>query len=215
MNRTEVKLDTELKVIKEEEIKHLLEPGEFGAILEWMVTDKDGKITAHGEKKSESFVQQFLQLLFVKFAISPAGAPISMRDTSNTLRNVFDSGYTFDVSGGATVVTYGIIIGTGAAGPTISDFAIQVIIPHATMGYSAMTFGAPAADATVSQITLTRNFANNSGGPITVREIALYCRAYYSAAIGYFMLIRDVIAGGIIVPNGQTLTVNYRPQAAC
>ena len=30
----------------------------------------------------------------------------------------------------------------------------------------------------------------------------------------YFLIIRDVISGGIDVPNGQTLTVNYREQAA-
>ncbi|GAJ04001.1 unnamed protein product, partial [marine sediment metagenome] len=29
----------------------------------------------------------------------------------------------------------------------------------------------------------------------------------------YFMIIRDVIDDGINVPDGQTLTVNYREQA--
>jgi len=210
---TEIKAIPKLDVIKEEEIPHILEPGEVGAILELIVSNKDGKVTEQRVLKSKSFVQQFLQLLFVKFAISPTVAPISIRDTGNTLRAVYDTTYTFDTAAGVTVVTYGIIIGTGVVAPTISDYAIGIIIPHATMNYSACTYGAPAADATTSQFTITRNFANVSGGPVTVNEIALYCRAYYTAAIGYFMLIRDVIAGGIAVPNGQTLTVNYRLQA--
>ena len=82
------------------------------------------------------------------------------------------------------------------------------------MNYSAVTFGTPAADATTSQITITRNFANVSAGSVVVNEIALYCCAYDTGAtLRYFCIIRDVIAGGITVPNGQTLTVNYRPQA--
>lgn len=214
----QVKLKPELKIIREEEIPHLLIPSEMGAVLELIVRDKDGKVTDHRIVRSKSFVQQFLQLLFVRMAVSPDSAPISIRDIINTPRNVFcryvgPDDNLLDVTAAATVVTNGIIIGTGSTAPTISDYQIGTIIPHATMNYSAMTFGAPAADATTSQITLTRNFANVSGASVTVNEIALYCKAWYASAFGNFMLIRDVIAGGIAVPNGQTLTVNYREQA--
>ncbi|GAI66501.1 unnamed protein product, partial [marine sediment metagenome] len=53
-----------------------------------------------------------------------------------------------------------------------------------------------------------------NGGAITVNEIALYVKGYKYNVTYYFMIIRDVIAGGIAVPAGQTLTVNYREQAA-
>lgn len=210
----------ELKVIKENEIHHLLEPGEFGAVLELIVSDpKTGKITEHRVMKSKSFVQQLLQLLYAKMALSPVSAPVAnVRDTTNNLRSVVNAyqsaaGLTFDVNAAITVITYGIVIGTGALAPTISDFQLGTPIAHATMNHSAMTFGTPAADATTSQVTLTRNFTNVSGAPVTVNEIALYCRATDSGgAIRYFMVIRDVIAGGMAVPNGQTLTANYRPQ---
>ncbi|GAH71984.1 unnamed protein product, partial [marine sediment metagenome] len=71
-----------------------------------------------------------------------------------------------------------------------------------------------ASDASVSQFTITRNFSNAAvGGDITVNEIGLYVKGYDTEDdTYYFMIIRDVIAGGIAVPDGQTLTVNYREQ---
>ena len=218
---TQIKLKPELKVIKEEEIKHLLEPGELGVVLELTVTDpKTGKVTEHRVMKSKSFVQQFLQLLFAKMIISTSVNTISIRDTSNILRSVWlhggsDTITPLDCNAGATVVLYGIVVGTNNTAPTITDFALLTPIAHGVAGgqmqYSAMTFGAPGADATTSQITLTRNFTANVGG-ITVNEIGLYVRGW-DGTVKYFMTIRDVIAGGIAVPNGQTLTVNYREQA--
>lgn len=208
---TKIGLSKDLKVIKDEEIKHLLEPGELGAILEWTVFDpKTGKVTEHRVMKSKSYVQQFLQLLYMKMAVLIPAITISIRDTSNALKNVSCAVYEFDVLAGATSVLYGIIIGTGTSAPLINNYKIETIIPHATMNYGAVTFGLPTADETTSQFTVTRNFSNVSGFSVTVNEIALYCRALNSTT--YFMIIRDV-TGGIVVPNGQTLTVNYRPQA--
>ena len=158
-------------------------------------------------------------------AMSPVNSPVAnVRDTTNNLRSIYGAqiaaggaNVTFDVLAAAATSTFGVVVGTGAVAPTISDYQLGAQIAHGVgvgqLQYSAVTFGAPASDATTSQVTITRNFANASGGAITVNEIGLYCRAYYSSAIGYFMIIRDVIAGGISVPNGQTLTVNYRPQA--
>jgi len=81
-----------------------------------------------------------------------------------------------------------------------------------------VAYGLPASDATTSSFTITRNFANASGNPITVSEIGLYIKAQEGRFDGsarqtrIFMTIRDVLAGGIAVPNGETLTVNYRFQ---
>jgi len=218
--RTEIGLKHDLKVIKPEEIKHLLEPGELGVVLELTVTDpKTGKVTEHRVMKSKSFVQQFLQLLFAKMICSTSLSTVSIRDTGNVLRNVylFDRGtalYSLDCNGLATVVTHGIIVGTNNTAPIITHYALLTPIAHGVAGgqmqYSAMTFGAPGADATTSQVTLTRNFTANAGG-ITVNEIGLYVRGW-DGADRYFMTIRDANFGGIVVPAGQTLTVNYREQ---
>ena len=212
----QVKAKPELKVIKEEEIPHLLIPGEVGAILELIVRDKRGKITEKRVLKSESFVRQFLELLWIQTNQIGPTTPYSMRNTANVLKSVYNYFSSFRCDAGSGIVTHGIIVGTGTLAPTINDYALQTPIAHGTaasqLQYSAVTFGAPASDATTSQFTITRNFANGSGAAITVNEIALYVRGY-DGADQYFMVIRDVISGGIAVPNGQTLTVNYREQA--
>ena len=212
---TQVKLKPELKVIKEEEIPHLLIPGEVGAVLELTVRDKDGKVTDHRIMRSKSFVRQFLELLWVKFNDLPESVIFNVRDITNTLRDLENYYITFRCDGAAGAVTTGIIVGTGATAPTINDYKIETIIPHGAaagqLSYSDTVIAAAASDATTSQVTITRNFANASGGAITVNEIALYVQGWDGVA-RYFMTIRDVIAGGIAVPNGQTLTVNYREQ---
>jgi len=220
MPKAQIKLKPELKIIRKEEIPHLLIPGEVGAILELTVKDKDGKVTDHRVMRSRSFVRQFLELLWIQTYQIPEVAPYNMRDTANALQDICESAYTFACDGGIGVVTHGIIVGTGTTAPTIDDYVIETIIDHdaapPTVGdlqYGAVTFGAPSSDATTSQFTITRNFANASGGAITVNEVALYVEAFLYNTTYYFMIIRDVIAGGIAVPDGQTLTVNYREQA--
>jgi len=220
MPKAQIKLKPKLAVIKEEKIHHLLVPGEVGAILELTVKDKDGKVTDHRVMRSKSFVRQFLELLWIQTYQIPEVAPYSVRDTANALQDICESAYTFAANGGIGVVTHGIIVGEGTTAPTIDDYHIETLIDHdaapptaGDLQYGAVTFGAPASDATTSQFTITRNFANASGGAITVNEVALYVKAYLYNLSYYFMTIRDVIGGGIAVPDGQTLTVNYRLQA--
>lgn len=214
------------KVVTTDAINKQFLPGEIGAVLDWQVRDSDGKIVSSHIRKSESYVRQFLDLLLLKFSdVNMLGLPVL--DTSDATLYLPNSPEIFYSDALANNQLYGIIVGTGNTAPDISDNHIETIIAHGVgagqMSYGAVTFGAPASDATTSQFTITRNFANGSGGAITVNEIALYVKAVWSdpiisfqTAIGrvaYFMVLRDVIAGGIAVANGQTLTVNYRPQA--
>ncbi|MDD5510608.1 MAG: hypothetical protein PHI12_07360 [Dehalococcoidales bacterium] len=223
MPNAELNTKPTLKTINPEYIPHVLEEGELGCSIEWAVTDpKTKRVSQHVVKRSESYVRQFLDLLYAQMRISQQSDKQSIRDTGNTLRDVFtltdsSGGITFDVLAGAGVVTFGIVVGTGVVAPTINDYALGTPIAHGVgagqLQYSAITFGAPSSDATTSQLTITRNFANGSGGDITITEVGLYCRANDGVAARYFCIIRDVIGAGILVPNGSTLTINYRPQA--
>ena len=216
----EVKAKSALKVIEAEKVKTLLLPGEVGATIELIVTDKNGKITDHrGPMRSRSFVRQFLELLWVQtLQVNELLPTVSVRDTSNTLRDLGESGFTFACDALAGIVTKGVMVGTGNTAPTINDYVVETPIAHGVgagqLQYGAVTYGAPASDATTSRFTITRNFANASGGAITVFEVALYSEGFLFNTHFYFMTIRDVLVGGIAVPNGQTLTVNYQPQAA-
>ena len=61
----EVKANIKLDVIKGDEIPHLLERGEFGAVVELIVKDGNGKITEKRIFKSQSYVRQFLEIYYV------------------------------------------------------------------------------------------------------------------------------------------------------
>ena len=96
---------------------------------------------------------------------------------------------------------------------------METLIVHGVgvgqLQYSDMAIAQPAINLAVSQVTVTRDFANASGGAVTVNEVGFAITGYEATlTTRYFLVIRDVIAGGISVPNGDTLTVNYRIQAS-
>ena len=209
------------KVMSVEEITSLMKEGELGAMLDFTVIDKDGKIISNVTKKAESYVQQFLQLMLINMLptyVNGFVVPGTFLNTSGAGTNPVRDGSIFNVAAASNDPTYGIVVGIGTTAVTITDYALETPIAHGTgsgqLQYGGVSFGAPSANITTSQLTITRNFANNSGGSITVNEIALYCQCNTYGGLCRYMIIRDVIAGGIVVANGQTLTVNYRPQAA-
>jgi len=222
-------MDAKVKATKKVEIEkpdcELFLPGEVGAVLELTVKRKDGSVREHRVLKSKSYVRQFLELLLVQMNMVSEVHPMSIRDTGNNVREVAFSSYTFGCNAPIGDDIYGLVVGSGITAPTIDDHALETQIAHGTgagqIQYGDVAFGLPTATGSVSHFTLTRDFSNASGNTITVNEIALYVRAmgsqpgnYYSRdSIWVFMTIRDVIAGGIDVLNGETLTVNYRQQA--
>ena len=220
MRQPEVRLKPKLEIVKPD--KELLMPGELGATVELTVSDsRTGKVTEHrGPMRSESFVRQFLELLWMQMYPIGMLTEYQLRDTGNNLRQIATTSYMFAANAGIGVITFGIVGGTGNTPPTVNDYALQTPILHDSspptagrMQYGAVTYGAPSSDTTTSQFTITRNLANASGGSVTVNEIGVYVEASVYSTIYYFLTIRDVIGGGIAVPNGQTLTINYRPQA--
>ena len=218
--KVNAKLD--VKVIKEGEMLTALLPGEFGAILELIVTDKEGNITEKRVMKSESFVRQFMELLYITVTSPYTDNTYPVRDTGNAVRNCrknVGSSYTpFRCDAGAGVITNGIVVGTGVVAPTINDYALGTKINHGIgagqLQYSNMAIAYPAINGFISQLTLTRDFSNGPAGAVTVNEIGIYVQFRdATATTRYFMVIRDTIVGGIAVPAGVTLTINYRIQA--
>jgi len=213
--QAEISTKTSAKVFRDEEIPHILEPGEVGAVLELEVRDKDGNVTNQKRMKSESFVRGFLELLYIHMNMIGQFVGYEVRDTEDTMRTLRASPLTFRCDGGVGELDYGIRVGLGSTDPHIDDYQLETPCGEGTgadeFQHGAVSFGAPASDGTVAQFTITRNFANDSGASINVEEVGLYTLSS-DGSDRYIMCIRDVIAGGILVPPGQTLTVNYRVQ---
>jgi hypothetical protein len=224
--KPEIVSDLSVRILAPE--KTILLPGEVGATIEWVVSDtKTGQISQHQPpKRAESFTKAFFQLLYMQMAHLHVRLGTVVRCTDGLDYMVYSTGDFLNSNAALNIDTAGVVVGSGSTPPTISDSALGMKIVHGTgsgqLQYGAVAFGAPASDSTTSQFTVTRNFANASGSSVTVNEIGLYVTQYshvqYPAHGQYpftvvCMVLRDVIGGGIAVPNGQTLTVNYRPQA--
>ena len=216
------------EIIRPNDVKTLLGEGELGCMLDWRVWNpKTNEILEEHTQKSESFVQQFLQLLMVEFIkpfIGVGNLLPQVRDITNTLRYCQwssmqnQSSINLSVFANAGTTNQGIVCGTGNTAPAITDYALQTPIANGAgagqLQYGGTSYALPGTDGvSTSQLTITRSFTSNAGG-ITVNEIGLYCYSKDTAGQDRnFMIIHDVIAGGIAVPAGQTLTINYRPQA--
>ena len=142
--RAEIGTNVGLEIVEKKNIVTLLKPGELGARLDFKVWNPlTGKILRQDSRKSESFVQQFLQMLYIQMSLLNAAAAMSVRDTGNTLRNVYWYGVNgsgtmhLDVLDAAADANYGIVVGTGNTAPTISDYKLQTLIAHG-VGAGAM-----------------------------------------------------------------------------
>lgn len=211
------KLSSELllKVEKITPVRLRVPLGELGAVVRLAVRDtKTGKVEFEKEFVSHSFVKQFLQYLWLHFEgqTSSSWASASMKDTAGaSWTHAFVHYENLKVNAPVNNDLFGIQTGLSNAVPTITDFRLASKISHGiglnNLQYGAVAFGAPSDDGVTSQFTVTRDFANASGNPITVEEIGLV-----TSRDKYYLLIRDT-TGAIVVPNGKTLTVNYQIEA--
>lgn len=164
---------------------------------------------------SKSFVQQFAQ-----FMLSCWGATTvaNVRDITNTLRTIRAPGTAAEnwqtVHALAGVVDRGIRVGTDGTAPAISDYVLLGPIAHGNAAgelehllsiEDAVVVAAPSAS-----FKARRTFNNNSGGVITVKEWAIYCRSYYTpASPGTWCLVRDADLVGDAIPDGGAYQVGY------
>jgi len=180
--------------------------------IEALVKDKKGKVLKRLERKAHSFVGNFIRCLAVQFVSGKE----AITDVGGNAVNPYANQYSLKAGAGSGNDDFGIQAGTGTNAVSINDTALQTKIAHGTgsgqLQYGAVTFGATACDASKCECTITRDFANGSGGDITVNELGLVLQMY-DGGNKNILVARDVVSGGIAVANGQTLTVNYKIRA--
>jgi len=194
--------------------------------IELEVRDKNGKLIEFRRQKSDSFVKGLIGLLRGIFRCVAGSAmtdePIT--ELGGASKNFFSQSY--GTPGGfgrahacnapAGNAAYGLIVGTGTTPVTMTDVALATKIAHGSgsgqLNYGAHTVDASVIDSTTAKFNFVRTFSNASGAAITVNEIGIYLSALDSAeAQWYICIARDIISGGVSVPNGSTLTVRYIP----
>lgn len=177
---------------------------------EVIVRDKNGKVIHRERRVSRSWLENYNHMMFGAFI----SENVTVTDLDGSPVEVPGPGYySFWCKGGANVDYQGVVIGTDDTAVTISDYKLGTQIAHGggagEMQYLATVIPSPTVDATSSFYTLTRQFIDQSGSSITVREIGIYGRAG-SIYIGY---ARDVLGTPAVVPDGGGLTVIYTVKA--
>lgn len=112
-----------------------------------------------------------------------------------------------------TTTSVGTIIGTDNTAEDITDYDLNAAIAHGSGG-GQMLHAASVhssgwnAGSSYYWVNYNREFQNDSGGSITVNEMAL--RRFTNTLASYvFVMSRDLISGGQAVADGETLAVDY------
>lgn len=187
---------------------HLPSPELVGFFLEVGAWDKAGRLYHQQRQRSRSPVQAFLKGLLAHMG----EIGVTTTDTGGTPRGVTAHSLNFTIKGALGVDGYGIVIGTDNTVVDITDTKLVAQIMHGS-GAGQMIHNAVATDTiiTISDPDATfdawRNFNNNSGASITVRETGMYC-GFYAAGSFNFCIVRDVPTQ-IVVPDGGGCYVKY------
>lgn len=105
-------------------------------------------------------------------------------------------------------------LGTDSTAVNIDDRVLGNQIGTGTgdrqLTMSTVSVSLPAVGLSTSEITISRDFTNNSGADISFSEVGLFMLTKYDSFDGKFgLMARDVIAA-VTIPNGKTVTVSYR-----
>lgn len=186
---------------------HLPPPILIGLNLEIGAWDAKGKLFHQERVLSRSPVKQLLQTLLAQFKIS-IGAYV--KDTSGTLRSLTTSPIQVVSNAGETL--WGLVLGTNNTPVDMLDYKLVAQILEGSgagqLLHQACQFD---DDVTVADPDCTfdmwRNFNNNSGASITVKETAVYAKV----STYYFCIVRDVPTE-IVVPDGGGCYIRYTPK---
>lgn len=184
------------------------------------VTKQDGSVKYDsGLKPSHSYVLQFLRLLYGFYGGTwiLSNVTATAKDVDGNTSNITELGKHCHDMGRVDAPqgdsTYGIVVGlnTGTTAEDNANYVLDTQVAHGVgagqLNHQAVTFVAPVVDGANVDFDISRPLVNESGGPITIDEIGLYCKCTL-AATKYFCLIRDVTAP-TVVADTETLTVVY------
>jgi predicted RNA methylase len=148
---------------------------------------------------------------------------MSQYQTLNTVKDIANSDEYFpDIGASARVHavdasvgddSYGIIAGTGTTAVTIDDYKIETKIAQGT-GTGQLSYGAVTLsitnDGTDQIVEIQRQVINNSGGTITIKELALY--AWRASPSNIFCIMRSDEDQAIA--DGETFNLRMRAKFA-
>ncbi|NVM22097.1 MAG: hypothetical protein HWN68_10005 [Desulfobacterales bacterium] len=210
--------------------KRLEKEGSVLLDIEYVVRDKDGNEVSRKQEYGDSFVANFIKILFcacMKHHAPDTGSVVTLTDTSNTVRTgsviwaAYNATGTYKCNALSGNDDYGLLVGTGITPTDINDYALDTKIEEGT-GAGQMEYGNHSIvnsthdGSSYSYAGITRTVANNSGGSIVVAEVGLVCYMDWDSSTDRcFLLIREVLGTAVTVLDTQTLTATVRIKCYC
>jgi hypothetical protein len=103
----------------------------------------------------------------------------------------------------ATAGTCGIQFGTGTTAAAYADYAIQTAVSQ-TGGSTPIAASSSAASSGANTWTITATWNNNTGGSVTVSELAWYCQTSAGVATNkVYCLTHDEFTGTAVSNGGS------------
>jgi hypothetical protein len=119
-----------------------------------------------------------------------------------------------DYIAAAEVATYGIVVGSADTAESFDSYFLGTQIAHGT-GAGQLYYNAQEAaiytydsENKKAKVRHSRLFENNSGGSITIKEVA-FCHKYYKPSAVNYMTIRDLLQTPVVLSDGQSVRFYY------
>ena len=128
----------------------------------------------------------------------------------NTTGGYMNANYSYIQLDATLGETNGIYFGTGTTPPSPGDYVVETPIGNGTsagqLNYYQMTaIQGVNVSGNTSSFVLQRIAVNNSGVDITINEVGIYGKL---SDPGYvYLFFRDIISGGLLVPDTSTVTI--------
>ena len=206
------------------------------AFLEFEVRDRNGKLITRKKQRAHSWVRNLYNLMVCQAAAvaGDSAVGLSLVDTGGAIRSDNTTqpasgeassgsgnrriyvGLGYGLYAGAGVDTFGLVVGTGSDPESFDDYALGTKIASGNLAgqlaYSVTDDPVVSTVGTTKRIQWIRYFNNNSGGAITVNEVGMYTKGCISSYSINYMLCRDLVSGGVEVPDTGQLKVTYTIQ---
>lgn len=167
-----------------------------------IVHTKDGRtFKKYPWKNANSLIKAFIQILMIQMS----QAAQTIKDTAGNSASHSVSAQALAVIAAINFTDRGIVIGTGTTPVTMTDWKLETQV-IANVAHAAEIIALENPNAATWRINVSRIFTNNTGGVLSIKEVALYSD---DTGLGYTSCI-DRTLYAVDVPNTYPITFQYR-----
>lgn len=187
----------------------------FSLRLEIEVIRPDGTTRYKEMQAVNSWTKQGAQMFEVMFKEADVS---SVKDVNGNNQTLDHDGSSRPLELALDDTQTGIFVGTGSTAADKDDFKLETEIAQGSSSgqfthQDNVAYQGALGTSTGFTVLVERTFQNDSGGSITINEVGTKCEMDRQAGGGVshsrFLLVRDVLATGVVVLDTEAVVVRY------